>query len=113
MKIDLSYGSLSFESGTIDQRTVKQSFLQSAIGRNGKKPFVNGHYETYRIRPKRESPHCFFQVGDRLTGVLGSTCLLPEKEREWTEELEQERKKLHDALLLKQLGVPPYRYYLG
>ena len=72
-----------------------------------------GPMRRYRISPEAGIVATVSFVGDRLTGVTWLHLLAPEKEREWTEELEQERKKLHDELLLKQLGVPPYRYYWG
>src|SRR5688572_26389500 len=96
MNIDLSNGSVSFESGAINHHTVKQSFLQSAIGCNAEKLVENEQYVTYRIRPETGIAATVSFVGDRLAGVSWLHLLAPDQEREWTEELELKRKTLHD-----------------
>ncbi len=52
-------------------------------------------------------------MGDRLSDVTWLFEFPNEKDREWTQELELERKKKHDDWLLSELGMPPYGYAWG
>ena len=113
MKIDVSNGAVRFERGSIGPDTDRLTFLRSELGRGAEVFVDNEPHITYRIRPESGVTATVYFLGDRLNGITWLHALPPDKEREWTEELEMERKQLHDDWLMKEIGAPPYRYAWG
>jgi hypothetical protein len=113
MKIDRSNGLVYFEHGSIEPGTDRHSFLRSELGSRAEIFVSNEPHMTYRIRPEAGITATVYFIGDRLQGITWLHALPPEREREWNEALELERKKLHDRLLMKEFGEPPYHFAWG
>jgi hypothetical protein len=113
MKVDTSSGRIEFERGTLERGTLKSQFLQSSVGANAEILVENGPHATYRIRPETGISATVRFEGPRLRALAWQLELAPEKERDWSEENELERKHLHDGWLAIALGRPPYRYPWG
>jgi hypothetical protein len=113
LKIHLQDGLVSFGKGSLGPRLDKPAFLKSPIGEASEVIVANGPYATYRIRPEPGITASAAFENDRLNEVSLLFDLPSEDGRQWTEELELERKKIHDQWLLAELGKPPYRYSWG
>ncbi len=113
MKIDLASGLVCFECGSIGPGTNRQSFLRSELGGNSEILVENEPHITYRIRPETGVTATVYFLNDQLRGLTWLYALSAGKEQGWNEELELERKRLHDDWLRKELGAPPYCYSWG
>ncbi len=113
MKIDLSSGVVHFELGSIGPGANREMFLRSELGGNSEILVVNEPHMTYRIRPETGVTATVYFLDDQLRGLTWLYALSADKEHEWNEELELERKRLHDDWLRNELGAPPYRYSWG
>jgi hypothetical protein len=113
MRILIDSGTVEFESGWIGPDADRNSFLASPLGCKAEVFVDNDPYMTYRIRPEPGVVATVSFLGLQLTGI---SCLfeMPDiMEKDWTEEHELERKKIHDNWLRERLGPPPYRFVWG
>ena len=113
MKVDTAIGRIEFDRGVLDRGTQRAQFLQSSLGENAEMLVENGPHATYRIRPEPGIAAKVRFEGARLRTVSWQLELPPEKERDWSEVNELERKHLHDNWLSTAFGMPPYRYAWG
>jgi hypothetical protein len=113
MKVHVQTGRVEFAGGSIERGMSRDGFLASGLGRKAQVFVENEPYMTYRIRPEPGVTVTLSFNGPTLESVGWLFDLPPDKERHWTEELEQERKRLHDEWLARELGEPPYRYPWG
>lgn len=113
MNIRITDGTVVFEKGSIGREVTRRAFLDSAIGIGAEVLVDNEPYVTYRFCPEHGIAASASFMGDRLSDVTWLFEFPNEKDREWTQELELERKKKHDDWLLSELGMPPYGYAWG
>jgi hypothetical protein len=113
MKVHLHTGRVEFDEGSVEPRLSREAFLTSSLGRQAEVFVENEPYITYRIHPERGVTATVSFKGSRLESVGWLFDLPPEKEKDWTEELELDRKRLHDEWLVRELGDPPYQYPWG
>lgn len=113
MKISTDNGSITFASGAITRDIVGSSFLKTPIGIGAETIKEVDPSTTYRIFPESG---VIASVRFR-TGVLEMVSILFEmagdSEDNWTRDRELVRKAVHDQWLLKELGLPPYRFSWG
>jgi len=113
MNIRLTDGVVLFDAGSIGPHCTRSQFLSSSFGVASDVLVKNEPHITYRFRPENGIVATVSFVGDRLLDVAWILELPPDKEREWSVDLEQDRKKLHDEWLERLLGRPPYEYDWG
>jgi hypothetical protein len=113
MKIDVTDGSLIFESGTISPRLDRLAFLKSCLGRTARVALVNKGWENLDFEPEPGIGVTAFFKEDRLKNVFFSFKLPADDIKEWVEDRERQRKAVHEAWLRTQLGEPPYAYPWG
>jgi hypothetical protein len=113
MKIHVQTGRVEFLGGSVNPGTSREAFLTSGLGKDAEVFVENEPYVTYRIRPEPGVTATLSFKGTTLESVGWLFDLPAERERDWTEALEMERKRLHDDWLLSELGSPPYRYAWG
>jgi len=113
VKISVFNGSISFEGGTIQLSHDRAQFLGSPLGKHAKEEFVNEGWRHYRIEPESGIVGTIFFKGERLDRVFLLMEIPSDKSKEWTEQLELERKAKHDSWLRSELGKPPYDYAWG
>jgi hypothetical protein len=113
MKVHMLAGRVEFRRGSVDPDMSRQAFLASGLGKDAEVFLANEPYMTYRIRPEPGVTATVSFNGPKLESVSWLFDLPPDKEKEWTEGLEMERKQMHDEWLLRELGPPPYRYSWG
>jgi hypothetical protein len=113
VKLHLDDGVVEFSQGTVGPQTTRREFLHSKLG-DGAEIFVdNEPFMTWRIRPEPGVTATLTFEGQRLHTVAWLFTLGADKENDWTEALELERKRIHDDWLVSALGQPPYRYDWG
>ena len=113
MKLNRENGVIEFTQGSVGPDTTRRSFLGSPLGLAADVLVRNEPYVTYRIRAEPGLAFTLSFDGQLLSNVAWMIALPPEKEEAWTVEHELERKRIHDAWLLRELGPPPYRYKWG
>lgn len=113
MNINVFDGSISFAGGNIQRSQDQAKFLASRIGSEAKAGLVNEDWKHFEIDPEPGIRGTVLFKGDRIDAVYLLMTTPTGKAREWTEELELERKSKHDAWLRQELGVPPYNYPWG
>ena len=89
------------------------NFLGTKLGRDAKEELVNEDWRHYRIEPESGIVGTIFFKGERLDRVFLLMEIPSDKGKEWTEQLELERKAKHDSWLRSELGRPPYDYAWG
>ena len=67
----------------------------------------------YEFDPEAGIGATIFFQGDGVDRIFIVMSLPSDAAREWTEELELQRKRIHDAWLESELGKPPYSYAWG
>jgi hypothetical protein len=113
MRVHTASGRVDFEAGHIEPAFDKNAFLNSSLGRAAEVVVENMHYVSYRILPESGVAAIVYFEGAKLRSVSWQLSLSSEAEREWTEESELERKRLHDLWLRENCGSPPYHYSWG
>ncbi len=113
MHILASDGSVEFALGTVTSATDKPSFLASSLGRGAVVVVENGPFVTYRVAPESGVGATLLFKDERLENIAWAFKMPDETEDDWSEESEMQRKRIHEAWLLKELGEPPYRYRWG
>jgi hypothetical protein len=113
MKIDITKGSLIFESGSIDPHIDRPAFLEASIGRQAKVALVNQGWINMDFEPEPGVSATAFFKDDRLEKVFFALSVPSDDIKEWVEDREQQRKAKHDAWLRAELGEPPYEYSWG
>jgi hypothetical protein len=113
MKIDTTNGSIVFAKGTIRAGQLRQDFLKSSLGQISKQRVMSANWTHEDLEPET-GIHCSASFDDdRLDHVFILMDHPSNKTDQPAEALELERKSLHDAWLLKELGPPPYEYAWG
>lgn len=113
MKIDSESGSIVFAKGTIGAGMRRADFLKSSLGPISKQRVMGDNWTHHDFEPET-GIHCSASFDDgRLDHVFILIDHPSEKVDQPAEALELERKSLHDAWLLKELGPPPYEYLWG
>ena len=113
MKVDTAGGRIEFARGALERNTQRVQFLQSNLGANAETLVDNEPHVTYRIHPEAGIAATVSFEGAKLRVVAWQIQLSPDKEKDWSEENELERKHLHDGWLATAVGIPPYRYTWG
>jgi hypothetical protein len=113
MKISTEDGTITFAAGPIGPSLDRNRFLSSPIGSGAEEFVMNEPHATYRIFPEKG-----IVVTAQFTGELLETVgilfqMQDDSDENWSEAHERERKMLHDAWLLEEIGPPPYRYPWG
>ena len=113
MKIHPGSGAIEFHGGTIAPTTNLARFLASQLGTSAKSTLTNAQWKQYGVQPE---PHIGVTVlfnGDAIDRILIAMKVPSDAADEWSERVEQERKRQHDAWLQANLGDPPYEYVWG
>lgn len=113
MKIRVDTGVVEFEKGPVGPLVNKPAFVTSDVGANSEVIVSNGPFETRRFFPEAGIAATASFVDDLLSTVTVMIQLPTDKNRLWTEELEQKRKGIHDDWLRAEFGAPPYRFSWG
>ena len=113
MKVHIENGRIDFDAGHIEPALDKNAFLASSLGRAAEVVVENMPYASYRILPERGIAAIVYFEGAKLRSVSWQLVLSSEAEKEWTEQSELERKRLHDLWLRENCGSPPYQYPWG
>ena len=113
MKIGAADGFVSFAAGVIRPDLDRNAFLKTPIGAAAKLMLVNAGFINYDISPEPGVMGSVSFKDDRLRQVLLLLRIPSDDARQWTAELEQERKLKHDEWLHAELGEPPYDYPWG
>jgi hypothetical protein len=113
MKIDVFDGSISFARGTVLRAEDRETFLGTDLGRNSTQKLVNKEWWHVGIRPEPGVAATLIFRGNRLDSIKLLFEIPEDKSGEWTVELEQSRKAMHDRWLRAELGMPPYTYGWG
>ena len=113
MKIHIADGTVLFDKGDIGPRLDKPSFLKSRIGKASETIVTTGPFVTFRFHPEPGISGAARFENNRLNELSVLFHMPSDDAREWTEELELARKKVHDEWLHTELGAPPYRFSWG
>jgi hypothetical protein len=115
MKIGIFDGSINFDSGSIQPKQDRTSFLTTRLGQMGKEEVVN-EKEDWRhigLMPEPGIGATLIFQGERLHQVFVDLTMPADGTNDWTEANEIKRKAKHDAWLRSELGAPPYQYAWG
>ncbi|MEX2148634.1 MAG: hypothetical protein WD793_00325 [Steroidobacteraceae bacterium] len=113
MKIDVTNGSIVFAKGTISAGQLRPDFLRSSLGQISNQRVMGGNWTHQDLEPEK-GIHCSASFDDdRLDHVFILMNHPSDEADKLNEAIELERKALHDAWLLKELGPPPYEYAWG
>ena len=113
MRIDILDGSISFERGVISRKLARSQFLETQIGRASRESLVNDEWRHYEIDPEVGIAGTVIFNGAAIDRVFLGMKMPSDQSRQWTVELELERKAKHDRWLREMLGEPPYQYAWG
>ena len=113
MKIRTEDGTISFASGTITPRLGRKDFLHSPVASGAKEFLINEPFASYLIAPEMNIATTVQFAGDVLETVSILFEIPGESTDNWSEALELERKRIHDAWLRNELGPPPYTFGWG
>ena len=113
MKIDISDGSLVFESASIGPHLERPEFLATNIGRQAKVVLVNQGWVNFDFEPEPGVSATAFFKDDRLRKIFFAFSVSSDDSKDWVEDREEQRKAKHDAWLSTALGEPPYLYAWG
>jgi hypothetical protein len=102
-----------FAEGAISAGQHRKDFLKSRLGEISTRRIMGGAW-THHDFQAEAGIHCSASFdGDRLDHVFILMDVPGRETDQPTESLELQRKSLHDAWLLKELGPPPYEYEWG
>jgi hypothetical protein len=113
MKINKLDGSILFPCGAIQRAQDREHFHATPVGKVSKNTFVNDDWRHYEFDPEPGIAGTIFFKGERIDRVFLLMSIPIDEGKEWTEELELERKSKHDQWLKTELGEPPYEYAWG
>jgi hypothetical protein len=113
MKISMFNGSLEFAAGRFEPRVDRAQFGVSTLGMTATATPRSEGWIEYSLQPEPGVRMTVHYHDDRLVRVLILMRIPSDQSGEWTEALEQERKKVHDDWLRTELGKPPYEYAWG
>ena len=113
MKIHLDSGAIEFPSGVITPTMSRALFLSSPIGRSSRKSLANAQWQQFAIEPEPDIGATVLFDGEAIDRVILAMRLPSETGNDWSEHVEHERKRHHDAWLSAHLGEPPYQYAWG
>ena len=113
VKIDVSNGSLVFDSGTIGPHLDRPAFLETSLGHKSKVVLVNQGWVNIHFEPEPGVSATAFFKDDHLRKVFFALSVPTDNIKEWVEDREQQRKVKHDVWLRTELGDPPYDFRWG
>lgn len=113
MKIHIDSGAIEFPAGVIAPTMSLARFLSSPIGKSASRSLANAQWQQFAIEPEPDIGATVVFEGDAIDRVILAMRLQSESGQDWSESVERERKRHHDAWLSAQLGEPPYRYAWG
>ena len=113
MKIRPEDGTILFANGTISRGLSMKQFLASDPGRNAKETIVSQDRRHYEFDPEAGVGATIFFQREGVDRIFLVMSMPSDAAREWTEELELQRKTIHNAWLESELGKPPYVYSWG
>lgn len=112
--IEFRDGVLSIRGGgTFVPKATEDEFLKSEAGARARLTMEHGAYRTYSVASEEMPAQAHFRDGRLWMITLARR--MPDEGgwTAWSKEQELERKRLHDDLLEKALGPPPYVYTWG
>lgn len=112
--IDAASGSIAISGvGVLAPRLREDEFLKSRMGLSATPETQNGEHHSYGVGTAQLRANAYFRDGQLWMVVL--TYSVPDERgwSNWSENQELERKRIHDQLLEKDLGRPPYAYAWG
>ena len=104
---------IEFPGGTIAPTTNLARFLASHVGKSAKNTLTNAQWKQFSVQPEPDVGATILFDGDAIDRVLIALKVPSDAADEWSERVEQQRKRQHDAWLRTNLGDPPYEYAWG
>ena len=113
MKISSKDGTIHFAKGIVSRDLSLPQFIGSSLGRSAKETISNTDRRHYEFDPETGISATVFFQGEALDRVLLMMSMPSDSAKIWTEELELQRKAVHDNWLESELGEPPHEYGWG
>jgi hypothetical protein len=113
MRINTSDGSIAFRRATIRPTLDRERFLATAPGKDAKAKLIGKEWWHVTFKPEEGISAKLLYRNDRLQQVFILMEMPSDRSNQWTNELERQRKGLHDQWLNTELGAPPYQYAWG
>ena len=113
MKISSKDGTIHFANGIVSRDLSLPQFIGSSLGRTAKETISKKDRRHYEFDPETGISATVFFQDEALDRVLLMMSMPSDSAKIWTEELELQRKAVHDNWLESELGEPPHEYPWG
>lgn len=113
MKIDVSNGSVYFESGSIESGLDMPTFLRTPAGTSSREVLTSAGWVHLAFSPELGYAATALFKDDRIHQLCLLMTMRSDQSKDWSEKQELERKALHDVWLRAEFGAPPYEYSWG
>lgn len=113
VRISPEDGTIQFAAGQIDPGQQRDVFLATPLGRTATLSLQNANWTNYKVRPETGIVATLLYNGAQLDRVFMIMEIPADESEAWTEDLELQRKQVHDQWLRAELGSGPHDYSWG